>query len=406
MSISRRDFLKLIGGISGALAVSLYVPWTKFISLSDVKEIDARFLPVSSIDPTYGVITNEFAGKKRVSVTYFGAHYGGGALVKGSKIGTVNRNIVRTHDYTGGSPKWRARWSRIETSPGIYDWTLLDKLVNSEHMLGHSILHTLTSCPTFYSARPNEQCGTEYGVCAEPHDLKKWDNYCSAVATRYAGKIKYYEIWNEVNVKRFWTGTKKKMAEMVRRANLIIKKIDPDAKIIAPAVTGLYKPNNLKFFFDMMNASDNANRTMKDWIDIVNVHLYTPDLKNFDLVFTQIKNIREKMVVLGINDKPLWNTEYNCKNPFFKKMTPQLRKNTLQALLTIPAAHNSGGCDVTIMYGLDNANYGLVNADDVQTWNDMREELLNGDITLVNWIKDYGIVAIVNEKKYLWDLRV
>jgi|GEM_PF-6138094 len=402
MPLSRRDFLKLIGGASAGIAIPLFLLWAKLLPSNDsVKEIVTPDTPAYTND----VFRNEFTGTKRVHLTYFGAHYGGGALVKGSKIGTVNRNIVRTHDYTGGSTKWRARWSKIETSPDVYDWTLLDDLVNAERARGHSIVHTLTSCPSFYSARPNEKCGTEYGVCAPPSDLTKWDNYCSAVATRYAGRITHYEIWNEVNVKRFWTGSKNKMAEMVKRANLIIKKIDPSAKIIAPAVTGLYQENNLNFFVDLMNASDNATGVLKDWVDIINVHLYPPNLKRFHSIFTQIKNVREKMIVLEINDKPLWNTEYSCLNPIFKKMTPQLRKNVIQALLTIPTANNSGGCDVSIMYGLDSAKYGLVDENDVQTWNDMRDELLNGDITNITSIKDYGVSAIVNKKQYLWDLR-
>ena len=406
MPLSRRDFLKIIGGLGIGFAVSLIIPWSKIIPPLNRNTKESTVPSFSTPEAIQDWITNEFSGTKRVEATYFGAHYGGSALVKGSKIGTVNRNVIRTHDYTGGSSVWRARWSRIETSPGIYDWTLLDNLVNAEHALGHSIVHTLTSCPPFYSARPNEKCGTEYGVCSEPSDLKKWDDYCSALATRYAGKITHYEIWNEVNVKRFWTGSKKKMAEMVKRANLIIKKIDPDAKIIAPAVTGLYKENNLKFFVDLMNAPDNSTGVLKDWVDIINVHLYPPNLKNFGLIFAQIKNIREKMFDLKINDKPLWNTEYSCRDPAFKRMTPHLRKNVIQALLTIPSAHNSGGCDVSIMYGLDNANYGLVDAEDVQTWNDMRQDLLNGDITSINLIEDFGVSAVIDKKQYVWDLRV
>ncbi|MCA9827377.1 MAG: hypothetical protein KC444_03160 [Nitrosopumilus sp.] len=395
----------MIGVLGVGFAVSLIVSWPKLVPPLNLDAKKSIIPSPSTPEATQDGITNEFSGIKRVKEDYFGAHYGGSALVKGSKIGTVNRNVVRTHDYTGGSPVWRARWSRIETSPGTYDWSLLDDLVNAEHALGHSIVHTLTSCPPFYSARPDEKCGTEYGVCAPPSDLTKWDSYCEAVATRYAGRITHYEIWNEVNVRQFWTGSKKKMSEMVRRASQTIKNIDPSAKIIAPAVTGLYKESNLKFFVDLMNAPDNATGVLKDWVDIINVHLHTPNLKRFDLIFAQIKNIREKMIDLKINDMPLWNTEYSCKDPFFKNMTPQLRKNAIQALLTIPAAHNSGGCDVSIVYGLDNANYGLVDADDVQTWNDMRRNLLNGDVTSIDWIRDFGVSAVIGGKEYLWDLR-
>jgi hypothetical protein len=394
------------------LVVLLFTPWKKFISTPKKvivntppsRHIDAYDDLFSATPSNQDLITNEFAGTKTTDASYFGAHYGSYPQVV-PKIGVVKRNITRTHDYAGGSSKWRARWSKIESSPGVYDWALLDNLVNSEYALGHPILHTLFGTPSFYSARPNEKCSYENGSAVEPLDLTKWDNYCAALATRYAGKITHYEIWNEVNVKGFWTGTKEKLSEMVRRANQTIKAIDPNAKIVAPCVTGLYNANNEAYFLGMMNASDKANGKMKDWIDIVNVHLYPPDLKKFYLIFTQIKNVRAKMVELGINNKPLWNTEYSCLYPIFKDMTPQLRKDVIQALLAIPAAHISGGCDVTIMYGLDSSRIGLVDANDVQTWNNFRDDLLAGNITVINLIKDYGIAAVINGKNYLWHLR-
>jgi beta-glucosidase/6-phospho-beta-glucosidase/beta-galactosidase len=34
-----------------------------------------------------------------------------------------------------------------------------------------------------------------------------WRTFVRAVATRYKGQIEAYEIWNEPNLKMFWTGS-------------------------------------------------------------------------------------------------------------------------------------------------------------------------------------------------------
>jgi hypothetical protein len=65
-----------------------------------------------------------------------------------------------------------------------------------------------------------------------------WKDWVTAVATHEKGRIKYWEIWNEPSVQKFWSGTVAQLASMERDASRIIKTIDTGAHIITPAPAG------------------------------------------------------------------------------------------------------------------------------------------------------------------------
>ena len=44
------------------------------------------------------------------------------------------------------------------------------------------------------------------GASSPPADIEDWRAYVRAVATRYKGRIRYWELWNEVNDKLFYSG--------------------------------------------------------------------------------------------------------------------------------------------------------------------------------------------------------
>lgn len=344
-------------------------------------------------------ISNVWSGNKLVPASFFGCHYG-----KWPGSGTpplVSHSVVRTHDYTGGSNTWRARWNKIETSAGVFDWTLLDNFVNFHYAAGRQILHTLFGTPVFYSARPSETCSYELGAAAEPSDLTKWDAYCTALATRYAGKITHYEIWNEPNLVGFFTGTQSILSQLTRRASQIIKAIDPAAKIVSSPVTSLQTGGSgLTYFLNMMQASDGASGQMKSWVDVVGCHLYPANYAGLSALPQMITDIRAHMVTLGINTKPLWNTEFSVLSPSFATMSSSQRRAAIQRMLTVSSAHNSGGCDVSIWYGGDNSTLGFVD-EDQNTWETHRSLLMQG-VTVINQLKDGRTAAVVGGKNFLW----
>ena len=260
-------------------------------------------------------ITVLSASPVMVSEEFFGMHVQKRA---NDTLAGVTAKTIRSHDCG-------LRWNQIETSAGNFTWTAMDSWVNSHYALGRQLLFVLYGTPVFYSARPAEVGAYGVGspgIQAEPSDMTKWDNFCSAVATRYLGKIKYYEVWNEPNMNNdgtttsgssfFFSGTFAKLSEMTRRANQAIKAIDPTAKILSPAVTNwsvTAAQSAEKFFTGMMAASDGAGGTMVAWIDIVGVHLYLPTQNRVEDLAGMIDRVNAAKTTAGISALPTWDTE-------------------------------------------------------------------------------------------------
>lgn len=79
-----------------------------------------------------------------------------------------------------------------------------------------------------------------------PADFKKWAVICEHVVRHYNEGwangfhygIEYWEIWNEANIKSFWTGTQEQYFELYTVTAKHLKKCFPELKIGGPAVAG------------------------------------------------------------------------------------------------------------------------------------------------------------------------
>jgi Bacterial Ig-like domain (group 3)/NHL repeat len=114
-------------------------------------------------------------------------------------------------------------------SNSCYTWTNLDNWVN------YAQAHNMTLVYDWYV--PGWQCGLGPGVDCRvmPTNITWMSNLATALATRYAGKIQYYETGNEAN--SFFQGT---CAQLVLLHNTIytaIKAADPKAIVGAPNMT-------------------------------------------------------------------------------------------------------------------------------------------------------------------------
>ena len=67
------------------------------------------------------------------------------------------------------------------------------------------------------------------GPPARQQDFTK---FVIALVTRYKGQISDYEMWNEANRPRMWSGSAGELAELQRTTYRAIKSIDPQAKVL------------------------------------------------------------------------------------------------------------------------------------------------------------------------------
>ena len=304
---------------------------------------------------------------------------------------------VRSHDMADG----KARWQYIEPSDNVWDFDALDNWVNAHYAAGRDLVFTLFGTPQWASARPTERNAYsdqdpepyQYnrGITAEPSDMSKWDRFCAKVAQRYKGKIKYYEVWNEPNYQNdgtgaigtygFFSGTYAKLAEIVRRANQAIKAIDPDAKIICPATTvwATTAGGTAEQYFTGMLAApsgDAGNTPMKNWIDIVGVHLYVGG-NDITKMPQMIDRVKAAMTIAGVSDKELWDTESAPISPDVSAMPVEAAKLFIARSMIIQTAK---GVARTFYFQYDEPSMGIKRTRIVSYRERIRELLMGGKI--------------------------
>jgi hypothetical protein len=170
------------------------------------------------------------------------------------------------------------------------------------------LLLTLGLTPRWASARPQEPSGYQPGFAAEPTDIEDWKTFVTTVATRYKGRIHNYEIWNEPNLKQFWSGTTDQLLALTREASQIIRGIDPRALIVSPAATSGYGVKWLSEFL---------SKGAGQYVDVIGYHFYVSDQPPEAMVDV-IEQVEQTMANNGVGAKPLWDTEAGWfkPNPF------------------------------------------------------------------------------------------
>lgn len=240
-------------------------------------------MPVSVVNPDSTV---------RLGKQFFGLHIHRAAELPGWPT-----------SQAGGWRLWDAytSWLDLEPKRGQWNFSRLDYAVNFAAQRGVEILLPLGNTPTWASARPTEACAYGAGCAAEPLNMLDWRNYVRTVATRYKGKIKQFEIWNEVNLKQFYSGSQEQLLELQIAAYEEIKNVDPENILVAPSITG----NNTNEISKLDSYLAKGGGT---YADVISYHMYTPE-SSPEALIPLVSEIRRVMRKHGVDKKPLWNTE-------------------------------------------------------------------------------------------------
>ena len=135
-----------------------------------------------------------------------------------------------------------AAWCQIHSGVDSYDWTALDaEVAQAEAMYpGVSILYTIGGCPLWlakYPDNPNYAAWLGPGSNSMPSDIDEFNKFVWNLATRYAGRIAAYEVWNEPQLADFLypydSDDLAVLAQMTARAYSTIKSCDPSALVLS-----------------------------------------------------------------------------------------------------------------------------------------------------------------------------
>jgi hypothetical protein len=236
-----------------------------------------------------------------IEPSYFGLHvfYLGGP----TKWPTVQFGSLRTHDGMG------TRWYEIEGQPDQWNFVTLDRYVAESEKHGVDVLVTLGQTPRWASARPSESASYGLGVAAEPKNNGDWERYVRKVATRYKGRVHYYQIWNEPRFSDlypwrgtgYFSGTTAQMVELSRIAYEVIKEVDASATVISPSFDGdRHAVKKLDKFLQLGGGK---------FIDAVALHLYLIRSLQPEPMTELIAEVQAVLKQRGHKNLPIWNTE-------------------------------------------------------------------------------------------------
>jgi len=189
-------------------------------------------------------------------------------------------------------------WPYVEQTKGVFNWGNLDAWVNEAQSNGVSFFFSPEKVPPWAATDPGS-CAPTYtgssviGCTSMVANIQDWDDYVTALVTRYKGRIQIYELWNEPD--SFFTGTMADLVALTSHMYKIIRSLDPAAIILSPS------PNGLNSTVDNYFAAGGPTG-----VDGISFHAYnaTPEK-----VIDYVNNIKQIAAKYGLASKPLWNTE-------------------------------------------------------------------------------------------------
>ncbi len=226
----------------------------------------------------------------------FGMHYHGVS----NGVPNVRMGAVRLWDSG-------VAWAILQPTPDAINWAPLDAAVNNAVAAGiPEIQYAFGHTPLWAAAQPNLPGPIGNGSASEPANIAYFTNFARAMAERYRGRITSYDMWNEANLKIYWTGTSKQLAELVIQGSRAIKSVDPTAKVLAPSITYGAFTRRPKYWKDFAARMKKAR-----WpIDAANVHPYSKTPNYLSKRANTIKKTKAFYRKYGFKG-PIWDTEVN-----------------------------------------------------------------------------------------------
>jgi hypothetical protein len=233
----------------------------------------------------------------KVRADFFGMHDN---QISNGEIPGVPLGAIRLWD-AGTS------WRQIETLPGSYDFSVIDRAVNYAVAAGIRPLVVLGQTPQFYAENPMASGAYGDGASSMPQ-LDAWKAYVSAVASRYGAGVDY-QIWNEPNVINYWSGTVAQMAQLTASASQVITKVaGSNATVVGPGFP-LRLTYQQKWFKKYWSAKS-GGKGMASYVDVVAVHLY-PAANEAPEASMKLLSFAKGALPKAARKLPVWNTEIN-----------------------------------------------------------------------------------------------
>ena len=180
-------------------------------------------------------------------------------------------------------------WPLLEPRQHVFDWRRADYIVKRARRYRVALLPILIYTPGWEAPYP-----------ANPPLAGSYSAFVAAFAHRYRGSIDAYELWNEPDLERYWTGTAQEYVEKVLRPGYrAVKTQDPRARVVlgGPATADVEWLNEIYRF---------GGRTS---FDVMSFHDYSGDSQ----ILADARIVQGVLRAHGQAGKPIWLGEYGIE---------------------------------------------------------------------------------------------
>lgn len=246
-------------------------------------------------------------------------------------------------------------WNNIHLGIDSYDWNALDVIVSKMKSNNMHITYVIGATPLWLAKYPNNPNYAPWlgpGSNSMPSDMDEANKFFWNLATRYAGQINAYEIWNEPQLQDFLYPYDEvetaDLATLTKRAKSTIGSCDPSAKVLAASVL----PRSSSGGMQKASLYLDAIKSIGWPIDAFTVHIY-PNIGEGPDAFTAM--LQDTITSLSTYSPPtmeLWITETNYNIPNGPIISEDEANNYVSK--TYDAA-NSMGIGMLYWYGWNTA---------------------------------------------------
>jgi O-antigen ligase len=205
-------------------------------------------------------------------------------------------------------------WADIEPQQGEFHWESWDRLVTAVAEQGLELVAVLETAPAWAQSPADRQ-----NRLAPPQYPTTLGLFARQMATRYSGRIHWYQVWDQPNIAPHWGSgpvDARGYVRLLRTAATEIRSADPSARILCAALApnteaGGRNESDVLFLRGIYQSGGQG------WFDALAAKPYgfwsgpedrrvSPDVLNFSRLIL----LREEMVRFGDGQVPIWAAEF------------------------------------------------------------------------------------------------
>jgi hypothetical protein len=202
----------------------------------------------------------------------------------------------------------------VEAIGIVSSWDKYDNIVDLAEQNGIEIMVRLSNPPSWSRSLPDEEIGSQ----APPDDITDFSDFAATVAGRYAGRITYFQVWNEPNIYPEWGEqdvNPEAYTALLCDAYGRIKQANPEAVVVAGAMSPTVAMNG-RNMNDLIFLQRMYNAGAGDCFDILSAQGYglfsgatDQRLRPTVINYPHHMLLRDVMVQNGDAHKSIWISE-------------------------------------------------------------------------------------------------